>query len=474
MSGPLRVFLAALAIAALALAGAVYLGYRSRLISAPHSGDVFNLASRGNIAAYLHDPRMDESLVAITLQRVEQSYYQPVNVGSLLKGEHTALVSLLAQHHLTDISLPSPSAGLDRSAQLSLAERELGAAEHRYGVQLGTKGDDELTTVALSGMLAPLHDPYTVYLSPRQIRSLNESLSGGNFGGIGVYIEPAKNGDVFVAPIAGMPAARAGMKTGQVVDAVNGQSIGHLSLDRVEQLIRGPVGSIVRIQTHDFDHPKVTHTYSIVRRTIHVPTVYSKMINGFDYIHLADFGETSTAEVRKALLNGIAHHAKGYILDLRDDGGGLLETAIGVSSLFIKHGVIVSTIKRDGSHNDQEARGTAIGGIRPLAVLVNQYTASASEITAGAIQDYKAGILVGTKTFGKGVVQSIYALPNDGALKITTARYLTPLGRDIEHRGIEPNIIVRQSADPALFGTPADKQLATAEAELQRRRHPTR
>ena len=159
-------------------------------------------------------------------------------------------------------------------------------------------------------------------------------------------------------------------------------------------------------------------------------------------------------------------HSQRLILDLRDNGGGLVDAAVKISSYFIPQGVIVSTIDRNGNKDSQEALGDAIGGLQPLVILVNKYTASASEITSGALQDYHLAKLVGTKTFGKGVVQSIYPMPDDGALKITTARYVTPLGRDIQHKGIMPDVVVDQNVDPALIDTPADKQLAAAKAQL--------
>jgi carboxyl-terminal processing protease len=192
------------------------------------------------------------------------------------------------------------------------------------------------------------------------------------------------------------------------------------------------------------------------------------MESGLDYIRLSDFGTTSADEMRKALLDGRAHGARGYILDLRDNGGGLLDAAVEISSLFIPQGTIVSTIRRDGQKTSEDALGDAIGGLQPLAILVNKYTASASEITAGALQDYHLATLVGTRTFGKGVVQSIFPLADEGALKITTARYVTPAGRDIQHHGIEPNVAIAQDPNPALIDTPADKQLAAAKARLER------
>jgi carboxyl-terminal processing protease len=191
------------------------------------------------------------------------------------------------------------------------------------------------------------------------------------------------------------------------------------------------------------------------------------MEDHFEYVRLADFGQTSFDEVRKAMLAGKNAGAKGYILDLRDNGGGLLEAAVQISSLFIPQGTIVSTIDRWGGRETKTADGDAIG-TAPLVVLVNKYTASASEITAGAIQDYKVGTLIGTKTYGKGVVQSIYNLSDGGALKITTARYVTPLGRDIHHKGIQPDVFVDQPVDAPIIDTPKDTQLAAAKNYLRR------
>jgi carboxyl-terminal processing protease len=153
---------------------------------------------------------------------------------------------------------------------------------------------------------------------------------------------------------------------------------------------------------------------------------------------------------------------------LRDNGGGLLDAAVNISSFFIPKGVIVTEIDRDGNRDPQYATGNTISGTGPLVILVNAYTASASEITSGALQDYKLATLVGTKTFGKGVVQGIFSMPNGGALKITTQRYVTPAGRDIQHKGIEPNIVVNQNPEPGLIDTPKDKQLQAAKAFLER------
>jgi carboxyl-terminal processing protease len=239
-----------------------------------------------------------------------------------------------------------------------------------------------------------------------------------------------------------------------------------MRLDDVEHAIRGKIGTIVSLYVapHSGGVPR---TIAVTREQIIVPSVHAQMKDGFEYVRLSDFGNTSYDEVRRAMLSGREHAARGYILDLRNNGGGLLDAAVQISSLFVPDGTIVATIDRNNSRETKVATHDFIRTV-PLVVLVNRYTASASEITAGAVQDHRVGTIIGTRTFGKGVVQSIYNMSDGGALKITTARYVTPLGRDIHHRGIEPDIIVDQPVDQPIIGTPKDQQLAAAEAYLRR------
>ncbi len=466
MSLPIRLILTALLVVALAAAGAVFIGYRTGMIAGQ---SVLEVATTGDVRDLFapHDP--PGSMVAdIAVRRLENSYYKSVAPKTPIDGETAALRSFLAAKKIANPSLPMTLASGDPSQDGERAAELLSYAQQRYGGDVGTNGRDDLTDAALRGIMSSVRDPYTVYLSPREIRGLNESLSGGNFGGIGVYIYQLKDGRIVVQPIEQMPASRSGMKPGEVVDSVDGKPVRGLPIDRVEEMIRGEAGTIVRLRAHPYNAAAAERTYAILREIIHVPTVRAKMENGIDYIRLSDFGTTSGDEVRKALLEGRSNGARAYILDLRDNGGGLLDAAVEISSLFIPQGTIVSTIRRDGQRTTDEALGDAIGGLHPLVVLVNKYTASASEITSGALQDYHLATLIGTRTFGKGVVQSIFPLPDQGALKITTARYLTPAGRDIQHHGIKPDLVVEQDPNPSLIDTPADKQLAAAKARLQR------
>lgn len=466
MTGRLRALLIVLVVAFVTLAAALFTIRGVRVNANAFQTAGVTVASNGDVSSYVPSDVSQSQLIDIALRKLESSYYKPIDPQTPVEGEEAALSAYLKAKSINNVSLPRVTLTGNNDDANKLVE-VLAYAENHYGSQLGTGSASDLTEVALRGIMNSVKDPYTVYLAPKEIRGLQESLEGGNFGGIGVYIYQTKDGLVVVQPIRGLPAAKAGMKPGEVVDTVGGKPTKGQALDKVESMIRGPKGTQVTLDTHVYQQ-KQEHHYSIERDIIHVPTVVSKMEDGFDYIRLSDFGQTSAQEVKDALLAGKAKGAKGYILDLRDNGGGFLDAAVKISSYFVPHGTIVATIDRAGDRDEQDALGTAIGGLQPLVILVNRYTASASEITSGALQDYHVATLIGEKTFGKGVVQSIYPMPDLGALKITTAHYVTPLGRDINHKGIVPDIVVPQSIDPSLIDTPRDKQLAAAKAQLRK------
>ena len=404
------------------------------------------------------------TMLTTAYDRVEHVYYKPVADQQLVHGEQLALTTFLKDHKVAAPRVPQALATGDRTHDLGVLEATLTSVQKRYGKVAPAS---IYTEVALAGMLGGLGDPYTTYLSPEEIAGLNEQLDGGNFGGIGVYIQQdQKTGAILVDPIDGNPAITAGVRPGDVILAVDGHSTMGQKIDAVEREIRGQVGTIVNLTLRR----RTTHSTQIVpvtRAQIHVPSVRAQIENDIDYIRLADFGQTSADEVHRALLEGKAKHVRGYILDLRNNGGGLLDAGVDISSLFISQGPIVSTIDRMGDRDVRDATGHYVDA-KPLVVLVNQYTASASEITAGAIQDYGVGTLLGTKTFGKGVVQSLYTMPDKGALKITTARYLTPKGRDIQHKGIVPDVVVPQRVDLPIIDTPADAQLNAAKKIIEK------
>jgi len=464
LSKTVRALAAAFVVSVASLGGAMYLAHER----VGHAPDAYVDAGPGVAALDLHALLAahgnDQRMLDNAFRQVEKAYYKPIDAQTLLTGEHRELVTYLKAHKIANPAVPQFNATGSGDRDIKSLNKSLEAAQRLFGKQTS---NPELTQAAIRGMLRSLGDPYTTYLSPREISALEESLKGGDFGGIGVYIvQNPRNKQILVEPIEGTPAYRAGVKTGDRIVAVDGHSIDGMPLDDVERLIRGRIGTIVRmtVRPHGALAPR---TVAITREQIYVPSVHAKIEDHLDYVRLADFGQTSYDEVRKALLDGKSHGAKGYILDLRNNGGGLLEAAVEISSLFIPQGAIVSTIDRAGNRETKSATHESIGAA-PLVILVNKYTASASEITAGAVQDYKVGTLIGTKTFGKGVVQSIYNTSDGGALKITTAKYVTPLGRDIHHKGIEPDVVVDQTAEAPIIDTPKDLQLAAAKSYLRR------
>ncbi len=462
-----RAWIAALAAAAAVAVGAFYIGHVTG--AGPFGQNVLPLriASNGELGGIFGSESLEgaDQLVGIALLQLERAYYKPVDPQTPFQGVTKALTSYLKSKHVA-ARLPAEQATGDPATDATHIEDEVAYAQAHYGK---AASGDAIVEQAIDGIMDSVDDPYTVYLPPREIRQLTESLDGGDFGGIGVYIFALRNQEILVQPIEGLPADRAGMRIPMILDSVNGTPTNGLNPDSVQGLIRGPAGTPVTIKAHPYEKSKVVSTYRIVRQIIHVPTVHAKMENGIDYIRLSDFGETSPQEIHAALLDGRARGAKGYILDLRYNGGGLVDSAVAIVSYFVPSGaVVVSEIDRNGKVTPQYADGSTISGLHPLVILVNKFTASASEITAGALQDYGLATLIGTQTFGKGVVQSIYAMPDGaGALKITIARYVTPKGRDIQHRGIRPDVIVDQSADPRLFDTPADKQLQAAKSRIE-------
>jgi carboxyl-terminal processing protease len=401
--------------------------------------DLGNVAvDADNSAAGSQQRNLD--MLDMSLEKIRSVYYKPVDESVLLRGERHGLLEYLKYKHVSaTIAIPAVTAEASNAQVEADANALLTGAIGKYGTKAGA---DNLTYAAIAGALDGLGDPYTVFLSPRDKTSLTEFIQGGDFGGIGIYIgKDKKTQEVnVIQPIDGTPASRAGLKRGDVILSVDGKQTRDLDLDVVMNMIRGKSGSTVTLVVRRGKGD--IRDFSIEREVITVPSMTSHMINGdIGYIQLYDFGERSAQEVTDALNRLLKQGARAFILDLRDNGGGLLDAAVDISSKFIADGPIVSRIDRDGHVETDDANQDAIPP-HPLVVLVNQYSASASEITAGAIQDSKIGVLMGQKTFGKGVVQTIYDLPGGSAIKVTTQRYVTPNGRDINKKGIEPNIVV--------------------------------
>lgn len=302
--------------------------------------------------------------------------------------------------------------------------------------------DKELIESAISGMLQSL-DPHSSYLSPESYKDMQVKTKG-TFGGLGIEITMEDGFVKVVSPIDDTPAANAGMKSGDLIIGIDGESIKGLTINEAVSKLRGPVNSKVTITVvRDKEDP---FEIEIVRDVIKIRSVKHEVINEIGYVRLTTFSDTTTSGMEKSIneiRKELGNKFQGLILDLRNNPGGLLNQSISVADSFLDQGEIVSTQgrKEDDTSRIFAKKGDLIDG-KPLIVLINSGSASASEIVAGALKDHSRAIIVGTRSFGKGSVQSIIPLPGNGAMRLTTARYYTPSGISIQAKGIEPDIKV--------------------------------
>ena len=330
------------------------------------------------------------------------------------------------------------------------------AADQFYG-QLPT--DQARTYGAVRGMLDSFKDPYTVFFEPPQTELQSQQLSG-KFGGIGTSVRRENDGRIVLSPFPDRPAAQSGVKEGDVLVKIDDTPITPaMKFEEVTSLLRGEVGTKVKIE---IDRSGQLLAFDITRAEINVPSVTWRVIPqtpDVGYVRLNIFAQTSRDELVKAIEDLKKQGARKLILDLRDNGGGLLDAAIEVASQFVD-GKVVSEKRRDGGPRDFTAEATGAARDLPLVVLVNGGTASASEIVAGAIQDKGRGVLVGVKTFGKCSVQNVIPLSDGSSVHVTVAEWLTPNGRQITGQGLQPEVVVDLSADDAANGR--DPQLDRA------------
>ena len=309
--------------------------------------------------------------------------------------------------------------------------------------------DDKLMEGAISGMLKTL-DPHSSYLDPEGYKELQVETKG-SFGGIGVEITIRDGMLTVVSPLEGTPAYELGIQAGDHILRVDGQPTKDMSLMEAVQKMRGPKGSkvILTIMREGFDKPK---DFEITRAIIPIKSVRAKTLEpGYGYVRLSQFQSATASDLADALakLEKENQPMRGLVLDLRNNPGGLLDQAVKVSDEFLDEGLIVYT---GGRVKGQDMRFTAHKNSQPhpyfIVILVNEGTASAAEIVAGALQDHKRAVILGVKTFGKGSVQTVMPLRNGAALRLTTALYYTPNGRSIQAKGIEPDIVVERQAPP--------------------------
>ncbi len=409
---------------------------------------------------------LGRSMVDYTYSRAELEFYKKTTDDALLQGLVNGLKIEVKDHGGDPNKVPALHDAGNESANVAAINRELQSVDSTFGSLVG--GERVLAYAAMAGMLDSLHDRWTTFLTPKEYRSLNEGLDGGNFAGVGIIIDvdAATKALLVTQTIDDGPAAKAGLLAGDVIMTVDGKSTQGLTTEQDSTLIRGKAGTVVQLTVKRPGQSGLL-TISITRDIIHAPSVRSRVLDGnIGYVQVLVFGSSTGQELARAMDKLDHQGIKGIILDLRNNGGGYLNAAIDVSSLFIPEGPIVSIDSRTKPLTTFDAENIAVTP-RPLAVLVNGFTASASEITSGAIQDSGAGVLIGTKTFGKGLVQTIYPLPDGSAIKITTARYLTPNGRDINSVGIQPDIASADVKPGDVGKIDIDTQLKRAVSYIQ-------
>jgi len=403
--------------------------------------------------------------ISLSYHHLADSFYRQVSAQVLLNGARQGLLDALHGASIRQPTLPMFTASENDTTNVRLLVDALKTLYERYGDRVSST---HLMYAEISGMAQALKDRYTIFLNPREYSLLNEGLDGGNFSGVGLEIAiDTKTHELRVERvIPGAPAATAGVQPDDVIVFIDRVATRDQSSEADSRRLRGRSGTIVRltIKRHGSLLP---HPISITRAVIHEPSVVASMLpDHIGYLRLSVFGATTRTEVFRALNHLEEQGAEAFVLDLRDNGGGYLNAAVDVASAFVPSGPIVSVEERGGNATQFNAEDTAISP-RPLAVLVNRFTASASEITSGAIQDNKVGTVIGTRTFGKGVVQTIYPLPDDSAIKVTTARYVTPHGRDINSIGITPDISSTLAQNARENDPKTDTQLKTAITLLQ-------
>jgi carboxyl-terminal processing protease len=394
---------------------------------------------------------------------ITDQYYQAVAPQALLDGARVGMVAYLRGVGVENPQIAIMHARRDGRGVVPAIEQQLGKAIDRYGARVDARN---LVYSAIRGELAALRDPYSVFFTKPELTGFTTALDGKSFGGIGIVIagdaaQHYRADQVF----EGSPAGRAGIVAGDRIIAIGGKAVDGLTTDAISALLRGPVGTVVRIEVRA-DGDAASRELAITRAAITPPDVTARILSDrIAYVALRTFGPTAGQQVQAALVRLRAQGARATIFDLRGNGGGYESSAVHVASAFVASGSIVVTQTNHGHRLVTSADGKALAPL-PLVVLVDHDSASGSELVTGAIQDHRLGKIVGARTFGKGLVQTMFPLPDGSAMKVTTARYFTPDGRDIDHIGITPDMAVDEPAN-AVRGVPGhDPQLDVALALL--------
>ncbi len=399
-----------------------------------------------------------ESYILLT-----STYYNAVDPQVLLAAAGDALTATARKH---GDAIPAPPMRVESNTEATLAELEAAITSTALAAHASPT---EFAYAAIDGMAKAVNDRYTQFFTPAQYKAFNDALDPERISGIGVMIQPdSASGMVRISYVVpGTPADRAGIQVGDLLIAIDGSPVKGLNTDGVSGMLRGRAGTVVSVSVQR--PPNATSVLSIRREEVQPPTVIFKMLpNAIGYVWVIAFGKATPNEFDTAVARLKAAGAKALVLDLRNDGGGYVNSALDITAQFIANKALV-TVEERGQHATTIDSNPDPSIALPLTVLVNQYTASASEITAGALQDDGIATLIGTKTFGKGVMQTLTPLPDGAAIKITTAHYLTPSHRDINLRGIDPDVRIEENRDARFGEIESDAQLRAAVALLQKR-----
>lgn len=355
--------------------------------------------------------------------------------------------------------------GLSLSKQSSVPTLDYGSVDQLYSLLKsdfdGNLDNEKMLDGLKTGLVNAANDPYTQYFNPKDAKIFDDELTG-SFTGIGAELGTDANDNiVIVAPLLGYPAEKAGLKPKDIIAAIDGETTSGLSIDRVVQKIRGEAGSEVKLTI--IRGAQKAFDVAITRQQITIASVKSSVEGNIGYLKISQFTNDTTKLAKDAASDFKAKGVKAVILDLRSDPGGYLSGAVDISSLWLDQGKVVVAEKRGGQTLSTEYAkgGNSFKGL-PTVVIIDGGSASASEITAGALRDNGVAVVVGQKSFGKGSVQQVENLPNGGELKVTIARWFTPKGVNIDKQGITPDVLVGLSDDDQKAGRDPQKDKATA------------
>jgi carboxyl-terminal processing protease len=392
---------------------------------------------------------------------LHNNYVDPLNDSALVSSAIEAMVRFAGTPEITPV-LESPLAESDGDEAALMPLWDAWAAIHAANPLVD---DEKLLDAALHGLMAAAGDVHTDYMDPETYARVSEGMSG-EYEGIGATVRTSEQygGLELVTILPGSPAEAAGLRGGDVIVEVEGEDVTGLSQSEIISRVRGPAETLVRLGIR---RPNVAGilTFDVMRQRISVPSVTSRVLEGeIGYIQLYGFEDDTASEMIEALQAMNADALRGLILDLRGNPGGFLTTSIQVASAYLEEGNIL--IERAPDRTTEYPRlGEVIASHVPMVVLVDEGSASASELVAGALQDHHRALVVGMPTFGKGSVQRWYSLSNGGGIRVTVSRWYTPGGQSVSEQGIHPDVLV--AYEPAADGSDADNQLAAAVAVLE-------